>query len=118
MNVGDRGQILRAEGTDEPRPIEVTLRLDHVAPIGAPWDLTSGAERGNEVGHRAGYGDERLAEGRDRIRALRIQERLDVARREQIPAFVRFRTRLVDGQDPGGGLLLQPLSRVSLEDLR
>jgi hypothetical protein len=106
MNVGDRGQLLRAEGTDEPRPVEVPLRLDHVAAVCAPADLASGAERGDEVRHGTGYGDERLAERRDRIRAVEIQERLDVTQREEIPAFVGFRRHVLDDQDPGGGLQL------------
>jgi hypothetical protein len=39
-----------------------------------------------------------------------------MARREEIPALVCFRGHVVDNQDPCRGLLLQPLSRVSLED--
>ncbi len=41
-----------------------------------------------------------------------------MTRREHVPAFVGGARRVIDGQDPGRGLLLEPLSRVALEDTR
>jgi hypothetical protein len=108
--------VFGAERTDQPRSVEVTLCLDHVAAVGGPRNDISAAEGGEELRHHTGQRDEGLAEGRHGVRAIEIQEGFDMTRREVVSAFVGVGRLVLGRQDPGRGLLLQPLPRVPLED--
>ena len=111
VHVGDLWEVLGGERAHQPGPVEVPLRLDIVGPLHG--DALAGPVRVDELREHAAKGRQRTAEGRHRVRALRIDQGLGVpGRKGETPLLLRL-LRVVHLHDPGSGLLLEPLPRVA-----
>ena len=114
---GTCGRYSRGERADEPRPVEVALRLDR-RPIALDGHAVAGPVGLDQLRQRAADGRERPAERRP---SRRGSPGRPGPRRG--PAEARSGARpalrgVVDLEDAAGGLLLQPLAGVARVDPR
>ena len=116
MDVRDGRQDLRPERVDQPGPVEVALRLDHVRAVVRPRHAAAGLERRQQLREHLGARDDGAADRADRPRAGPVEERLRVRLREAEPTILGRGVDVVDLEDPGRRLLLEPLARISLVD--
>ncbi len=111
VDIGDGREPLLREQVAEHGPVGQLLRLDETR-VHRPFDAFAGAVGGGDRGqHQAGRPD-----GPDHRRggaqAVGIEEGLGVAGREREAADVGFGGRVIDLEDAGRGLLLQPFAGV------
>ena len=78
MDVGDLGEEFGSKQIDEPWPVEIALRLDHVETVSAPRDPFSGPESLQELGQRLARRYQGPGEGRDGEQAVGLGQRLGV----------------------------------------
>ena len=72
MHVGDLWEVFAGERAHQPRPVEIPLRLDRVGPLHG--DTVAGPVRIDELRKHAAKGRQRAADGRHRVRTLRIDQ--------------------------------------------
>jgi hypothetical protein len=114
MHVGDRGQPLLAELSLEHRPRELRLALMEVGAVRRVGDALSGPKRLEQRVERLHTSGDELCDRRDEVEARLVKQRLVVPGRERIPPPSRLGRGIVDLEDPGRSLLLQPLPDVPL----
>ena len=116
VDLRDTGQVLGPEGLQQPRPVEVALGLDRVLPVRGLRHAAARAERLLELGHDRRARDDRTGHRRHRVHGVQVGQDLGVGRRQPEPPRARPRLGIVDLQDPGGGLVLEPLAGVAFVD--
>ena len=114
VHIGDRGQPLGAELREEGGAVHPRLPLAHVHPIVAIRHTAArpeGVEQGGEGIDRA---DRDLRQRREVIEAIPLDKHLDMPGGDAESPRPGLRLRVLDGEDAGDRLLLQPLPRVAL----
>ena len=90
MDVGDGRQELGPEQVNEPGPVEVALRFDHVRTEGAPGHPFAGPEGSQELRQRLGCGNHRPRHRGDGEQAVGLGQGLCVRGRQRVSAIARL----------------------------
>jgi hypothetical protein len=117
VDLGRRGEPaghLALEG----RPVDQPLAVAEVGAVALVRDAVAGAVGVEHVRQRAGDPDEHRRERGDVRRALRVGEHIRVLLRQPEAPRLGRRVRIIDLDEAGDGLLLEPLARVALVDAR
>jgi hypothetical protein len=114
VDVRHRRDPLAAEEIRELRPIRVGLRLTGVLPVVLPGHAPARPEGLHHVSGSSEGSDDGRRDGRGERKAVLVEQDLVVALREPVPPGLGLGRRVLDLEDPGYGLLLEPLSSVPL----
>ena len=112
MHLGNPREPLAAEQLLEDRTRELRLPLVQVGPVVRIRNAVTAAVRSEQCVDRPHAGYEELPERRDVVEARFVEQRLVVTRRQCVTPLV------VDLEDAGRRLLLEPLADVALVEAR
>ena len=112
VDVLDRGQPLAPEEVRVQRPVDVALRVAGKLPEGLPGNAAAAPERAFDGREGVRERDAVARHGRHVGERLTVDQHLGVARRKPVPPLLGAGLDVVDLEDPGDGLLLEPLAHV------
>ena len=115
VDVAERRQPVLGEAVDELRPVRPVLGDDDVR-VAVPRHAAAGPVGLDQVGHRGAATHEPLGHAGHQRGTGRVDEDLLVARRQRVAASLGVGGRVVDVDERGDGLLLEPLARVARGD--
>ena len=114
MHVGDGGQPLRAEQVREDGPVGVALALAAEPAVLLPGHAAARSESLLNGREDVREGDAVACERRQVGKGVAVDQDLGVACGQPKAPLLGLGTRVVHLEDPGDGLLLQPLPGVAL----
>lgn len=114
VHVGDRGQPVGAQEVHEHRAVHRADALSHIRPVGRVRHARTRPVGVQELLEGSDHADHLAYERDHPVEAVVLEENLDMAVWDRVPAVGRRDQGVFDGEDAGHRLLLEPLPHVPL----
>jgi hypothetical protein len=112
-DVGHRRKPLGRQLLSEGRAVDLTLAVTEVAAVGLVRDAAAASVGGGQIRENPADARDHVREGRHVREVLAVDQHRGVVGGERVQALLRCGTGVLDVDQTGHGLLLEPLARVA-----